>query len=95
MKQKTYVVHYCKNKQCNNGWIDEDLTNAQSRPPSWKYCEECCTKYGFVNPSQPPKKKLSEKQLNVLNKNKFTKRKKSPVSNESNTSSMNGGTDES
>ena len=91
---KNYVLHFCKNKKCNNGWIDEDLTNAQSRPPSWKYCEDCCAKYGFVNPPHPPKKKLSEKQLNVLNKNKFTKRKKSPVWNENDTSSMNGGTDE-
>lgn len=79
-----YVVHYCKNKKCNNAWIDEDLTNAKSRPPSWKYCEECCQQYGFVNPPQPPKKKLSEKQLAVINQNKFTTltRKKSPVLNE-------------
>lgn len=89
MTKLIYVVHYCKNKKCNNAWIDEDLTNAKSRPPTWKYCKECCTKYGYVNPPQPPKKKLSEKQLQTINKNKFHKRKKSPVANESNNIGMN------
>ena len=81
-KEKTYVIHICKNKKCNNAWVDVDLTNAKSRPPSWKYCEECCKKYGFVNPEFPPKKKLSKKQLEVLTKNQFCKRKKSLVTNE-------------
>lgn len=89
-----YLVHFCKTKQCNNAWIDEDLTNAKNRPPQWKYCEECCKKYGFINPSQPPKKKLSKKQWGTINKNKFQKRKKSPLSKETNTSGMNGGNDE-
>ena len=72
---KNYVIHFCKNKKCNNGWLDEDLTNAKTNPPKWKYCEECCKKYGYVNPEFPPKKKLSEKQLEVIEKNKFAKRK--------------------
>lgn len=42
-----YVVHYCKNKDCNNTWIDEDLTNVSTIPPQWKYCEECCKKFGI------------------------------------------------
>ena len=72
-----YVIHYCKNPKCNNSWIDEDLTNAQTRPPRWKYCDECCKKYGYVNPKTPPKKKLSQKQQETIKKNKFCKRKKS------------------
>ena len=35
-----YVVHFCKNPECNNAWIDEDKYNA-TRPPRWKYCPEC------------------------------------------------------
>lgn len=81
-KQMVYVVHFCKNKECNNCWIDEDLTNAKTYPPKWKYCAECCEKYGVVNPETPPKKKLSEKQIETLNKHKFTKRKNPPISNE-------------
>lgn len=71
------MVHYCKNRDCNNAWIDVDLTNAKSRPPSWKYCKECCDKFGFVNSEQPPKKQLSEKQKEVLQKNHFSMRRKS------------------
>jgi len=63
-----YVLHFCKNKKCNNAWIDEDLTNAQSRPPSWKYCQECCKKYGYVNPAKPPKRNKTDKQLENLKK---------------------------
>lgn len=28
-----YVMHFCRNKKCNNGWIDKDLTNAKTNPP--------------------------------------------------------------
>ena len=79
VKEKTFVVHFCKNKECNNAWLDEDLTNAKSRVPQWKYCPECCNKYGFINPIFPPKKQLSERQKETIQKNKFCKRKKSSV----------------
>lgn len=84
MKRKIYVVHVCKNRKCNRAWLDEDLTNAKDRPPRWKYCPECCEKYGFVNPEFPPKKELSQKQLEVIEKNKFVTRKKTVISNENN-----------
>jgi hypothetical protein len=48
----TYIVHFCKNTQCNNAWLDEDLTKAR-KPPQWKYCEACVNQ-GFVNPAKPP-----------------------------------------
>lgn len=79
-KEKVYVLHTCKNPKCNNGWIDEDLTNAKSRPPKWKYCLECCEKYGYVNPKSPPKKQLTKKQKETIKKNQFPKRKKSSAS---------------
>lgn len=49
-----YVFHFCKNKECNNGWVDEDLTGVKSRPPMWKYCEECCRRLGIDFDSQKP-----------------------------------------
>lgn len=80
-KKKTicYVWHFCKNPQCNEGFMDEDLTNTKTYPPKWKYCAKCCEKYGFVNPETPPKKQLSEKQKATLNKYKFTKREKPQI----------------
>ena len=78
MTKNVYVVHFCKNDRCNNAWLDVDLTNAQSRPPSWKFCKGCCEEKGIDFFSQkPPHKKLSKKQLEILNKNKFSIRKKS------------------
>lgn len=54
-KSSKYVVHYCKNKDCNNAWIDEDITNVQAIPPQWKYCKECCKKLGIDFDKQKPK----------------------------------------
>lgn len=70
-----YVVHYCKHKDCNNAWIDEDLTNAQTRPPMWKYCDKCCKKYGFVNPSTPPHRDNYETRLEQIKMFKFQAKK--------------------
>ena len=75
-KEPAYVLHICKNPNCNEGWLDLDLTNAQTRPPKWKYCEKCCKEFGYVNPETPPKKTLSKTQLETIEKNKFQKRKK-------------------
>ena len=51
-----YVAHVCKNSKlrpayknyCNNMWVDKDKYNAQSNPPSWRYCPDCVQK-GFSN----------------------------------------------
>ena len=45
-----YIVHFCKNPECNNCWVDEDLHNS-TKPPRWKYCTECEAK-GFKNPKR-------------------------------------------
>lgn len=82
LKEPKFVFHNCKTPNCNSGWVDEDLTNAQSRPPRWRYCAECCDKYGYVNPEFPPQKKLSEKQKETIKRNQFQKRKKSPLAEE-------------
>ena len=79
MKKQIYVAHICKNKDCKNIWIDEDLTNAKNRAPKWKYCKECCEKFGFTNPKSPPKKILSKEQEATIQKHRFQKRKKSSV----------------
>ena len=47
-----YMLHYCKDRQCNVGFIDADLYN-NSSPPKWKYCPECVSK-GRVNPNRKP-----------------------------------------
>lgn len=52
--KRPYVVHFCKNKECNNAWLDKDLTNVKSYPPQWKYCRECCKKMGIDFDKQKP-----------------------------------------
>lgn len=58
-----YVIHFCRNKKCNNGWIDKDLTNAKSTPPDWKYCRECAEKLGIDYDAQTPTSNLTPKEL--------------------------------
>ena len=58
-----YVMHFCRNKKCNNGWIDKDLTNAKTHPPQWKYCRECAEKLGIDYDAQTPTSNLTEKEL--------------------------------
>ena len=65
-----YVLHICKNKKCNNGWIDRDLTNAKSAPPDWKYCRECAEKLGIDVDAQTPTSNLTPKELLYLEKKK-------------------------
>lgn len=56
-----YVVHYCKNKECNNCWIDKDITGVKSFPPHWKYCKECCKKLGIDFDKQIPEEGKTER----------------------------------
>lgn len=62
----TYVMHICRNKKCNNGWIDKDLTRCTTFPPSWKYCKECAEKLGIDFDSQTPDSNLSKRFKYVL-----------------------------
>lgn len=63
-----YVMHFCRNKKCNNGWIDKDLTNAQVNPPAWKYCKTCCKELGIDFASQTPDSNLTPKELEHKNR---------------------------
>lgn len=64
---KYFVLHFCKNPDCNVGWLDIDLTNVISIPPRWKYCRECCKLLGIDFDKQKiPKSKRGEN----LKKNK-------------------------
>lgn len=54
-----YVVHFCKNPECNNCWIDEDKTNVITYPPKYLYCPECVQK-GFKNPRRIKAKRTPE-----------------------------------
>lgn len=69
-----YVMHFCRNPKCNNGWIDKDLTQAQVNPPNWKYCTECCKKLGIDYDAQTPDSNLTPKEL--AHKNKLRERAK-------------------
>ncbi len=66
----TFVAHICRNKQCDAIWIDKDLTNVKTFPPSWKYCRECAEKLGIDYDAQTPTSNLSEKELAHLEKKK-------------------------
>lgn len=63
-----YVLHICRNKKCNNGWVDMDLTDARVNPPDWKYCRECAEKLGIDYDAQTPDSNLSKKELEHKNK---------------------------
>ena len=78
----TYILHFCRNKKCNNGWIDKDLTNAKSAPPDWKYCRECAEKRGIDFDAQMPDSNLSKKELEIKNQKRlrFERNKKSNLS---------------
>lgn len=65
-----YVVHYCRNKECNNAWIDTDKTKVKDYPPHWKYCRECCEKLGIDFDKQTTKSNASSKQLEAYAKGK-------------------------
>lgn len=63
LQMVNFCMHFCRNKKCNNGWIDKDLTNAKSPPPDWKYCKECAEKLGLDYDAQTPTSNLTEKEL--------------------------------
>lgn len=69
-----YVMHFCRNKKCNNGWIDKDLTDARINPPDWKYCRECAVLFNIEYDAQTPDSNLSSKEL--AHKNKLRERLK-------------------
>ena len=55
-----YVVHFCKNPDCNNCWIDKDKTHVKTVPPKWKYCKECCKKLGIDFNKQKPERRVNK-----------------------------------
>ena len=55
-----YVVHFCKNPDCNNCWIDKDKTHVKTVPPKWKYCKECCKKLDIDFNKQKPEGKVNK-----------------------------------
>lgn len=57
---------------CNNRWADKDLTNAQMKVPTWKYCKECCEKLGIDFDNQKPSDYRTEEQ-NLKLKEKMEK----------------------
>lgn len=78
-EESIYMQYICK--YCDKIYLDKDVKNRMTAIKGC-YCPECVEKYGFVNPKTPPKKKLSEKQINTLRKNQFQVRKNSSSSKE-------------
>lgn len=60
-----YVNHICRNKRCNNNWIDKDLTRCTTFPPARKYCRECCEKMGIDFEKQKPSDYMSEEEIEM------------------------------
>ena len=60
---KNFVLHFCKNPDCNVGWLDTDETNVTTIPPKWKYCRECCKLLGIDFDKQKKPKSNRGKNL--------------------------------
>lgn len=67
MSNKNFVLHFCKNPDCNNGWLDVDETNVKTIPPKWKYCRECCKLLGIDFDKQKKPKSNRGKNLRKNN----------------------------
>ena len=63
MSNKNFVLHFCKNPDCNVGWLDTDETNVKTSPPKWKYCRECCKLLGIDFDKQKKPKSNRGKNL--------------------------------
>lgn len=60
---KNFVLHFCKNPDCNVGWLDIDVTDVTTIPPKWKYCRECCKLLGIDFDKQKKPKSNRGKNL--------------------------------
>ena len=67
MSNKNFVLHFCKNPDCNVGWLDTDETNVKTIPPKWKYCKECCKLLGIDFDKQKKPKSNRGKNLRKNN----------------------------
>lgn len=60
---RNFVLHFCKNPDCNVGWLDVDVTDVTTIPPKWKYCRECCKLLGIDFDKQKKPKSNRGKNL--------------------------------
>lgn len=97
-REKTFVVHDCRNgrhpetifshmngkkkvyipnpEYCDERWLDEDITGANTQVVTWKYCRKCCEKLGIDFEKQKPSdyrtdeqnEKLKERRKNLIKK---------------------------
>lgn len=66
-----YVMHFCRNKKCNKGWIDKDKTRCTTFPPDWKYCRDCSEKLGIDYNAQTQESNLTKKELEIKKQKKI------------------------
>ena len=67
-----FMQYICKN--CGCMFLEQDRRGRMT-PIKGYYCPECIKKYGYINPSYPIKKQLTEKQLENLKKGREIARK--------------------
>ncbi len=63
-----YVCHICK--RCGHRWVDKDLTQVITFPPTWKLCEKCCKELGIDFKKQKPKGKIRKNFKSIDENNK-------------------------
>ena len=60
---KNFVIHFCKNPDCNVGWLDIDVTDVTTIPSKWKYRRKCCKLLGIDFDKQKKPKSNRGKNL--------------------------------
>ena len=63
-----YVIHFCKNKECNNAFIAVDYTKVKDVPSHWRLCPDCCKKLDIDYGKQRPWNMRTEKQKEFYKK---------------------------
>jgi hypothetical protein len=58
-KKKVYVPNP---EYCDERWLDEDITGANTQVVTWKYCRKCCEKLGIDFEKQKPSDYRTEEQ---------------------------------
>lgn len=66
MADRLFVTHTCRNPKCERAFMDYDVSNAQSFPPSSKYCLSC--QLEGLEQKKDPKKVRRGKYLGSLAK---------------------------
>ncbi len=70
MSAKPYVLHFCKDKNCNEGWLAPDEYGVKSLPPRHLYCWQCELFEGKSNGKDPNKVKSGKRLAEIKRRKK-------------------------